>query len=129
MYWFVFRHMLAAPREGARFMAIPTELAGVILPLAALALLLMLAYAWLFPSDRAALRFSEAETAFLFPAPISRTGLIHISVLRAQLVLFVSVFLLSLLLRRGHAVGIGPLQYATALWLVIATLRLHFLGA
>ncbi|HEY4583495.1 MAG TPA: hypothetical protein VIG88_11635 [Lysobacter sp.] len=129
MYWFVFRHMLAAPREGARFMAMPTELAGVILPLAALALLLMLAYAWLFPGDRAALRFSEAETAFLFPAPISRTGLIHISVLRAQLVLFVSVFLLSLLLRRGHAVGIGPLQYATALWLVIATLRLHFLGA
>ena len=129
MYWFVFRHMLAAPRTGARFMAMPAELTGVILPLAALALLLVLLYAWLFPSDRAALRFSEAETAFLFPAPISRTGLIHISVLRAQLVLFVSVFLLSLLLRRGHAVGIGPLQYATALWLIIATLRLHFLGA
>ncbi|WP_133477963.1 putative ABC exporter domain-containing protein [Cognatilysobacter segetis] len=131
MYFFVFRHFLGRPggHGGARFAQVPPEFLGVVAPIAAVGLLLVLASAWLLPSDRAALRFSEAETDFLFPAPISRTGLIHFSVLRAQLAIFVSVFLMSLLLRRGGAVGINPLQYATALWLVFATVRLHYLGA
>jgi hypothetical protein len=131
MYLFVFRHVIGrgGTHGGARFAQVPPEFMAVIAPLAAVVLLLVLASAWLLPSDRAALRFSEAEADFLFPAPISRTGLIHFSVLRAQLAIFVSVFLMSLLLRRGGAVGINPLQYATALWLVLATVRLHFLGA
>lgn len=130
LYAFLFRPMLDGRRGGMRAMEqMPAEIATLLPPLAALAVLMVLLTAWLVPSDRAALRFSEAETSFLFPAPISRTGLIHFSVLRAQVVLFVSVFLLSLLLRRGRAVGINPLQYATALWLMVATIRLHFLGA
>jgi len=130
MYFFVFRHFIDGPGgRGARFMLVAPEYAQLFAPVAAVLLLLVLASAWLLPSDRAALRFTEAETDFLFPAPISRTGLIHFSVLRAQLAIFVSVFLVSLLLRRGGTVGINPLQYATALWLVFATVRLHFLGA
>lgn len=131
MYFFVFRHFIGmhGSRAGARLTQLPPEFVAVFAPLAALALLLLFASAWIFPSDRAALRFSEAEADFLFPAPVSRTGLIHFSVLRAQLAIFVSVFLMSLLLRRGGAVGVNPLQHATALWLLLATIRLHYLGA
>ncbi|GAB6195367.1 putative ABC exporter domain-containing protein [Lysobacter xanthus] len=129
LYFFMLRPMLSGARGTPRLMHLPPEFAQVAVPLGALGLLVVAFSAWIFPSDRAALRFSEAETSFLFPAPITRTGLIHFSVLRAQLVLFVSVFLISLLLRRGRAMGINPLQYATALWLMAATLRLHFLGA
>ena len=129
MYWFVFRHVFAARGVGARFAQIPPEFTAVLGALAGVVVLLMLAAAWIFPSDRAALRFTEAEADFLFPAPVSRSGLIHFSVLRAQLAIFVSVFLMSLLLRRGGAVGANPLQHATALWLLFATVRLHYLGA
>jgi hypothetical protein len=131
MYFFVFRHFIGmhGTHAGAGFARIPPEFKALLAPVGAVVLLLMLASAWVLPSDRAALRFTEAETDFLFPAPISRTGLIHFSVLRAQLAIFVSVFLMSLLLRRGGTVGVNPLQYATALWLLFATVRLHFLGA
>ncbi|TZF89201.1 putative ABC exporter domain-containing protein [Cognatilysobacter lacus] len=129
MYFFVFRHLIGGHGPGVRVGQVPVDVSGLIGALAPLALLLVLASAWVFPNDRAALRFTEAETDFLFPAPISRSGLIHFSVLRAQAAIFVSVFLVSLLLRRGGAVGANPLQYATALWLVLATVRLHFLGA
>ncbi|GAB1594950.1 putative ABC exporter domain-containing protein [Lysobacter claricitrinus] len=128
-YGVVFRHMIGPNAHNARFMIMPPGSAEVLGALAALGTLIFMLSAWIFASDRAALRFNEAEAAFLFPAPISRTGLIHFSVIRSQLVLFVSVFLISLLLQRGRAMGINPLQYAAALWLIVATTRLHFLGA
>ncbi|WP_133500901.1 putative ABC exporter domain-containing protein [Cognatilysobacter terrigena] len=128
-YGVVFRHMIGPNSNHVRFMAMPDGMGTVIASLAALGTLLFMLSAWIFPSDRAVLRFNEAEAAFLFPAPISRTGLIHFSVIRSQLMLFVSVFLLSLLLQRGRAMGINPFQYATALWVIVATTRLHFLGA
>lgn len=129
LYFFVFRNMLRGPAFPGAHGAMPAEFVPLVAPLLAVAAFLMFAYAWIFPSDRAALRFSEPETAFLFPAPIPRRGLVHFSVLRAQLAIFVSVFVMSLLLRRGGAIGANPLRYATALWLMFATVRLHFLGA
>jgi len=86
-------------------------------------------FAWALPSRRAMLRFSEAEIAFLFPAPLTRVGLINFSVLRAQLRIFLSAFLLSLVFARGRGLPGNSLQHATAIWLGIATLRLHTIGA
>jgi hypothetical protein len=97
--------------------------------LAALGLLVAVATAWLLPGDRAALAFSEAEVAFLFPAPLSRVALINFSLLRSQISIFLSAFLLSVVLGRGRGLPGNAWQHATALWLVMATLRLHFLGA
>ncbi|MFT3763574.1 MAG: putative ABC exporter domain-containing protein [Pseudoxanthomonas sp.] len=99
---------------------------------AALAAILLALYVladWLFSGDRARLAFSEAEVAFLFPAPLTRTALIQFSLLRSQLGIFFSSFLIGLLLRRGGALGGHPLQYATGLWLVMSTLKLHSLAA
>jgi len=85
--------------------------------------------AWLFPGGRTNLRFTEPEIAFLFPAPLSRVGLVNFSLLRAQLPIFLSAFLLSLFFGRGRGLPGNALQHATALWLAVATLRLHTLGA
>jgi len=97
--------------------------------LAALGLFVAVATAWLLPGDRAALAFSEAEVAFLFPAPLSRVALINFSLLRSQIAIFLSAFLLAVVLGRGRGLPGNAWQHATALWLLMATLRLHFLGA
>lgn len=129
LYFFLFRRMFQVHPYAGAAPPVPAEFAPLVAPLLALGVFFAVAYAWIVSGDRAALKFSEAETSFLFPAPVSRRGLIHFSVLRAQLAIFVSVFVMSLLLRRGGAIGVNPLRYATALWLLLATLRLHFLGA
>ncbi len=92
----------------------------------ALVLFTIVLLAWLLPRERAALAFSEAEVAFLFPAPISRRGLIHYKLLRSQLAILVTAFFLMLLSNRfGGKVWI----HAVGWWLVLSTLNLHFLGA
>jgi ABC-2 type transport system permease protein len=109
--------------------AMTAEWLGLMTGLAALALLVAVAAAWLLPGNRAALAFSEAEVAFLFPAPLSRVALINFSLLRSQLVIALSAFLVAVVLGRGRWLPGNAWQHAVALWLVMATLRLHFLGA
>ena len=96
---------------------------------AALLVLVAVATAWLLPGDRAAISLSEAEVAFLFPAPLTRVALINFSLLRSQVAIFLSAFLLSLVFGRGRGLPGNAWQHATGLWLVMATLRLHLLGA
>lgn len=92
----------------------------------ALVLFVLVAVAWIVPRERAALAFSEAEVAFLFPAPISRRGLIHYKLLRSQLaILFTTLFFVLLSNRFGGKLWI----HAAGWWLVLSTLNLHFLGA
>ena len=130
LYFFLVRQVLQGGPHGRHepLGALPSEFSAQLVALAALLLLIVVVFAWLIPSDRAALRFSEAEVAFLFPAPLSRVTLIQFSLLRSQLGIFFSAFLVSLLLRRGSTGG-GALEHATGLWLVLSTLKLHFLGA
>ncbi len=96
---------------------------------AAVALAVFVLYEWLFSGTRARLAFSEAEIAFLFPAPLTRTTLVHFNLLRSQFAIFFSAFLMTLFLRRGNALGASSLQYATGLWLVLSMLKLHGLAA
>jgi len=93
---------------------------------AALVLLVIVLLAWLLPRERAALVFSEAEVAFLFPAPISRRGLVHFRLIRSQLaVLLTSLILLALTRRWGGNLWFHALGW----WAVISTLSLHGLGS
>jgi len=95
------------------------ELAG------ALALFVIVLLAWLIPHERAALTFTEAEVAFLFPAPITRRNLVHYKLVRSQLGIFFSSLFLTLISRRfGGNVWIHALGW----WLILSTLNLHFLG-
>ncbi len=96
--------------------------------LAAFALFVIVISAWIFPHRRAALTFTEAEVAFLFPAPISRKMLIHFKLLKTQTGIFFTVLFLTLITRRfgsgGHAA-----THAAGWWIILSTLNLHFIGS
>ena len=51
---------------------LPADTAALMMAVGALALLVVFVFMWVVPSQKPGLAFSEAETTFLFPAPISR---------------------------------------------------------
>ena len=83
---------------------------------------------WVLPSSRAAITFTEAEIAFLFPAPITRRTLIVFKLLRSQLaLLFISVFF-TLITGRWRAGAEGWIRAGS--WLIILnTISMHRIGA
>jgi hypothetical protein len=92
----------------------------------ALALFVIVLLAWLVPHERAALAFTEAEVAFLFPAPVARRTLIYFKLLRSQMGIFFTTFIFTLFSRRfGGSAWIHALGW----WLILSTLNLHFLGS
>jgi hypothetical protein len=87
--------------------------------------LIRIAFAWIAPADKPALRFSEAEIAFLFPAPVTRRALIHFRLLSAQFaILFTSVLMAFFFNRLGN-VGGNRAQQAVGWWVVLSTYDLH----
>jgi hypothetical protein len=95
--------------------------------LSALALV-RLAFAWIAPADKPGLRFSEAEIAFLFPAPVTRRTLIHFRLLSAQFaILFTSVLMAFFFNRFGYLGGNRAMR-AVGWWVVLSTFDLHLNG-
>lgn len=92
---------------------------------AGLILAIVAVLAWVLPNKRAALTFTEAEIAFLFPAPVSRRTLIQFKLFRSQLGILFTVLIFSLLSRR---LGGSPLVHALGWWVVLSVLNLHFMG-
>ena len=95
-------------------------------PVGALILLVIVVAAWLLPHQRTSLAFTEAEVAFLFPAPITRQGLIHFKLLRSQTAIFFTTLLLTLFTNRF---GGRNWIHAAGWWLILSTLNLHLLGS
>ncbi len=128
-YWYFFRYLFRGYAGGPQPPANLTWPPGHLLLfelLGALVLFVIVLMAWLVPHERAALTFSEAEVAFLFPAPVTRRTLIHFKLLRSQLRIFFSVLLLTLFSRRF---GGNAWIHALGWWLILSTLNLHFLGS
>jgi len=127
-YFYFFRWLFQGGR-GVRSLASATPAAlDWYESIGALVLLVIVVLNWLLPKDRAALAFSEAEVAFLFPAPISRRGLIHYKLLRSQVAILFTTLFLTLLSGRAGGGGGAWLRIA-GWWLILSTLNLHFLGA
>ena len=95
---------------------------------AAFALLVACALIWIVPHARAALVFSEAEIAFLFPAPIRRQTLVHFKLVRSQTAVLFTVFFLTLISRWSGGVG-GALMRAAGYWILLSTINLHIIGS
>jgi ABC-2 type transport system permease protein len=106
---------------------IPTEALGLVPELSALVLLIVLVANWAMPR-RASLVFSEAEIAFLFPAPVDRRMLVHYRLLGSQLGIVLTSLILTVVFRRGQGFGGNPWFHAIGWWLMLATLNLHFTG-
>jgi ABC-2 type transport system permease protein len=93
--------------------------------IAAGALALFLFFTWLTLGDQPGLAFTEAEVAFLFPAPLSRRQLIHYKLINGLILsLFSSVFFVFIFigLRGGWS---GALRHWGAWWALNANLSLH----
>lgn len=135
-YFFLFRHAFrGSSRDGGPDLERAVgwlhdpAIAPLVLGVAALALLVAMLATWLLPGERSALAFSEAEVAFLFPAPMTRSQLVRYKLLRSQLAILVSSVLLTVVLRRGGAFGGNPWLHAIGWWMVLSTVRMHFIGA
>lgn len=85
-------------------------------------------FGWIVPSSRAALHFTEAEVAWLFPAPLSRAQLIRFRLVKSQLGLLLLALLMTVLTGRlahdGHA-----LLHTFGWWIVLTVMQLHRLAA
>ncbi len=128
-YFYFFRFFFAA-RHGnptASLLSSNEHLAFFEL-LGAFILFSLVFMAWVFPHQRAALSFTEAEVAFLFPAPVSRRGLIHFKLLKSQFAIFVTTIFLTLLTRRFGPAG-NAWRHAIGWWMILSMLNLHFLGS
>src|ERR1041384_8078688 len=73
--------------------------------LGALILFVIVLLAWFIPRERASLSFTESEVAFLFPAPVTRRGLIHFKLLRSQLAILFTALFFTLISSRFGAGG------------------------
>jgi len=78
-FWFMFLRNRRVSVAMAHF-----GMNEVRLDFAALAVFVLLLFAWALPSDSGGLTFSEAEIALLFPAPLRRSQLLLYKLIRAQ---------------------------------------------
>jgi ABC-2 type transport system permease protein len=125
MYFAIVRRGSSGAESGGPFGTLLDS--EFIIPIASVLLLLNSARWWLFGSDRSALAFTPAEVQFLFPAPISRRGLVHAKLLRGQILILFNTLLWTVLLR-GGASSFGGWKRGLAMWLLFSTLALHRLG-
>ena len=128
-YFYFIRYLFlghTGGRSAAGSLAVSPEHSWLMEPLAALVLFIVVLLAWLIPHERAALTFTEAEVAFLFPAPVSRRTLVQFKLLRSQLRILFSALFFALL---SHRFGGNVWIHAAGWWLVLSTLNLHFLGS
>ena len=107
----------------------PHDTAPLALALGAFALLVVFVFMWVLPSQKPGLLFSEAETAFLFPAPITRRALIHYKLLSAQFSVLLQSLFFSLVFNGRGLVSGHAFQVLIGWWLILTFVNLHYMGA
>ena len=90
-------------------------------------LLLMAAVAWILPATSNLFAFTEAETDFLFPAPVSRRELLVHRLVRSQIGLLFAAMMPAFLLADA-ASAFERLLRGIGLWVTFATVRVYFAG-
>jgi ABC-2 type transport system permease protein len=95
---------------------------------AAILLVAMVIFSWILPASRAAIRFTEPEIAFLFPAPIERRTLVIHKLLKSQLSFLFLAVIMTLLTGRFR-LGSEAWFRMAGWWMVLNTLNLHRIGA
>lgn len=109
--------------------ALPADWLPATTALGALTFLTFISFMWVVPAQRAALGFTEAEIAFLFPAPITRRALVHFRLISSQLRSLVGAAVMMLFSNRWAFVGGNALTHAIGWWFIFSALNLHFSGA
>ena len=128
-YFFFFSHAPSIDRGGPvppGFGVMDFKGPAIILAVAAFALFNVLALMWAAPTNRPGLNFSEAEIAFLFPAPLARRSLVHYKVLSAQFSALLQSLLYALLFNTTRLFSGDALFIIVAWWLVLSVVTLHY---
>ena len=121
-WFFLIRNPSQMPRE------IGSVFSDALVVITTLGLIVFASTWWLFGGDKTTLAFSLAETAFLFPAPLSRRAVIGYKLFRAQLTILINALIFIFLMRRG--IGFLPSGYrAISLWMLFTTMNFHRVGA
>jgi len=94
----------------------------------ALILFFLVFLGWVFGRERASLIFSEAEVAFLFPAPVSRRKLIHYKLIKSQVTILFTVLVLTIIFGRFWSGGMAWVR-SLGWWVILTTLNLHIIAA
>ncbi|MBP6506774.1 MAG: hypothetical protein KA257_04355 [Opitutaceae bacterium] len=134
-FWFIFFRPSRgrSPRqvEGAleQVQVMAPEYLLIAAAVGALVLLIVFALMWLIPTEPAALGFSEAEIAFLFPAPVTRRALVHFKLLNSQFRTFFGAALMMLFSNRWTFLGGNPLTHAIGWWFIFSAINLHLTGS
>lgn len=108
--------------------ALPDNLAGIGLAIGALAILLAVTLIWVFSLERASLGFTEAEIAFLFPAPATRNMLVQFRLVDAQLRSLMGALVMTLFSNRWFFAGGNAATHAFGWWLMFTAFNLHLAG-
>ena len=89
-------------------------------------LLVLTAVSWAMPFNSSLLDFSEAETALLFPAPVTRRALFVYRLMRSQLGLLFGGFIIGI--ATPSVGGFERLRLGAAMWLLLLTGKVYFTG-
>lgn len=123
-WFFFFRH--TTDRSGGPGQAFEAMVApGTLELVAAVVLTLFLMLIWVTPSDNPGLAFSEAEVAFLFPAPLARRQLIHYKLVDGLLMSLLGAVFFTLIAGGWNSGPVGALRKLGAWWSLNANLTLH----
>lgn len=128
--WMVFFRRFFTTRAGSikAIPGIPPETAEWIEAAAAIGIAVYVASIWIFSGDRASLAFTEAEVAFLLPAPVSRGALLNFRLIRTQPAILVSSFFFNLFTGQTRS-AFEWITHGFTFWLVFTLLSLHSIGA
>jgi hypothetical protein len=130
-YWYFFRVLFVSHSHyGTQSSAAASPVDALFYEsLGALILFIVVLLAWVIPGKRASLAFSEAEVAFLFPAPVTRRTLIHFKLMRSQLGILFGVLLFLTFISNRFSVDGRWLIRAAGWWVILFTLNLHSLAS
>ncbi|PYR06852.1 MAG: hypothetical protein DMG00_17765 [Acidobacteria bacterium] len=132
MYFSFFARMRGARASiasGRRRSGRPPELPAFFVQaggsLVALGLFALAALSWLVPFNSSMLEFSDAETDFLFTAPVSRRALLVHRLMRAQLGVIFTSLVTALVFPTARP---NPVAWVVAVWVMLTTVRVYFTG-
>ncbi|HXR07829.1 MAG TPA: putative ABC exporter domain-containing protein, partial [Candidatus Acidoferrum sp.] len=125
-YFYIFGAWFRGSAPGAASSMLAPEHRFLLASAGALVLSVVLLLMWIIPHERAALMFSEAEVAFLFPAPVKRRTLLHFKLLKSQgAILFSALFMMVI----GRWSGGNYLFHYIGWWGLLSLINLHMLGS
>lgn len=113
------RPRAATPATASLFALAAPAAGGVLLACAAL-------LSWALPFGSGLLEFSRAETAFLFPAPVTRRQLLFYRLMRSQFAVFTGALVMALAYPTGSL--FARLRSLVGIWIVLMTSHVFFTG-